>query len=295
MKYISIKQMFDDIRLNSYKIGQLNPQGIIGIPRSGLMAATLLSQELHIGVCSINEFIDNNGQEHVFYHHGHRQIEHNNSNIFIILEDSCYNGSMIEHVKALKSTFPDKIFISACIYLEGPCKVYKPDIALVDIRKEVLNNAEMPVALYQYNLLDNYWNFKFLYDLDGVMCIDPPCDINTEAYENYLLNPIKLHIPITPSNNPISICTYRLNKYERETRRFLDTNKVKCKDLFMFPSASKEIRALTQPAYYKAQHYKDNKYLLFIESNDQEAQQICRLSQKPVYCYSTGNMYKWHG
>ncbi len=293
MKFISIKNMYDDIRNNSWKIRQLDVSGIIGIPRSGLMAATLLAQELHLGVCSVYEFIDNKGDDLVFYRHGNRPVEHKSTGVYLVLEDSVYNGSMIMYLNRLKELFPDKKFISCCIYLEGPCKTYRPDLWLVDISREALN-SEIPVALYQYNILDNWWNFKFLYDLDGVMCLDPPCDSNIEAYENYLKNPIPLHVPMTPSTNAISICTYRLKKYEKETKDFLNKVGVNYNKIWMFDSESKETRDLTPPAQYKADIYKaHNQYVLFIESNDQEAQDICRLSRKPVYCFTSGKMYSF--
>lgn len=297
MIFIGPNRFVNDIRANLWKITKYNFAGIIGIPRSGMLPTTLISEELHIGMCSYNEFIDNLVNEHVFYRHGNRMVEHKQSNIYLILEDSCCRGSMGEKVQQLRKMFPDKIFVSAAIYIDGPCNLYKPDICLVDLRKEIANNLDQTkdaTVLYFYNILDGWWNFRFLYDLDGVMCVDPPSDENTEEYENYLRSPMPLHLPISPSNNGIDICTYRLSKYENETRTFLRMNNVKVNKLTMFPAATKEIRNMTPSWQYKAQHYKDDKYVLFIESNDKEAQQICRLSGKPVYCYQTGRFYKYN-
>lgn len=294
MKFITIKELYNTIRLNAHRVKRLNPQGLIGIPRSGMMAAVMLSEEIHVGCCSVNEFIDNSGNDAVFYRHGQRFIDHNNSNIYIIVEDSCYNGSMLRYVQTLKKMFPDKVFVSLAVFLEGPCNIYKPDLCFADIRNEVLK-CDPPIAFYEHNLLDNYYNYRYLWDLDGVMCVDPPCDINKEAYEKYINIPTPLHIPLTPSGRPITICTYRLNCYDKETRAFLKANDVNYDKLWMFPAQSKEIRDLTPPAQYKGDIYKRHpEYILFIESNDDEAKEICRISEKPVYCFHTGKFYKYN-
>lgn len=297
MIYIGPNRLLNDIRANMWKLTGYEYVGIIAIPRSGMIPATILSEELHIGMCSYNEFFDNNGDGKVFNRHGNRTVNHNQSNIYLVVEDSCCHGSMGEKVQALKKAFPDKMFVSLAIYIDGPCNLYKPDICFVDFRRDIAqilssNPNELSTILYYYNILDGWWNFKFLYDLDGVMCVDPPDDRDTKAYEDYLRAPKTLHIPMTPSGQPFDICTYRLSKYEKETREFLKNNKVNYGKLIMAKAATRELRNLTPQAVYKAEHYKDSKYILFIESNDNEAQQICTLTGKPVYCYETGRLYK---
>jgi orotate phosphoribosyltransferase len=101
-----------------------------------------------------------------------------------------------------------------------------------------------------------------------------------------------MHIPLNPSKNPLSFCTYRLEKYRPQTMAFLESNGIKVNSLVMFNAGTKEERNKTNPAVYKASVYKDSNYKLFIESNDNEAQAICSLSKKPVYCFSTGRMYQ---
>lgn len=296
MIFIGPNRFVNDIRANLWKLNSYNFTGIIGIPRSGMIAATIIAEDLNIGVCSINEYMSSNGDDNLFSIHGVRNVKHNQTNMYLVVDDTCCHGTMGEKVFELKKKFPNKIFVSAVVHIDGPCNLYKPDICLVDLRKDpdFLKEPKY-ITLHYYNILNNQFSSNVLYDLDGVMCVDPPDDINTEAYENYLREPKPLYIPITTPNKPIDICTYRLAKYEKETRAFLKHYNINVGKLTMFPAATKEIRNFTPSWYYKAQHYKDNNYLLFIESNDQEAQQICRLSQKPVYCYSTGNMYKWHG
>lgn len=293
MIFISIEELYSTIATNSWKVSKHKPKGIIGVPRSGMLPATILSQELHLGLCSINEFFDNNGDDKVFNRHGTRPIDHPKDGPYIVVEDSNYNGQNLGiTMNSLKQHFPNKKFISCAAFLEGPTQFYKADITLRDIREEAQASVGR-VALYQWSFLDCWWNWKFLWDLDGVMCIDPPADSNTEAYEAYLDNPIPLHIPKTPSNYPISICTYRLKKYAPQTNKFLKDNGINCNTLWMYNADTKEERNLKPAPVYKAEMYKSHpEYMLYIESNDYEAQAIWKLSEKPVYCFSTGKLYK---
>lgn len=294
MIFVSLNNLYNTIRNSSWMVSRLNPTGILGVPRSGMMCAVILSEETHIGCCSVNEFLDNDGNNDIFKRHGTRFVRHDNDEkeLYIVLEDSVYNGSIVKYMTLLRSRFPNKTFISCAVYLEGPCKIYKPDMYFLDIREAVKNGNDIPIALYEYNLLDNHVSHMYLFDIDGVVCKNPPADTDTEAYEKYLDNPIPLHIPVN-STNGLNFCTYRLKKYEQKTRKFLEDNGINIKHLYMFNADTREERNLTDPAEYKADIYKSsNEFILFIESDNNEAARIRELSGKPVYCFETGILYR---
>jgi uncharacterized HAD superfamily protein len=54
-----------------------------------------------------------------------------------------------------------------------------------------------------------------MWDMDGIICKDPPDDKNTEEYEKYISEAIPMIIPTTPIG---AICTYRLEKYRDITK-----------------------------------------------------------------------------
>jgi hypothetical protein len=62
----------------------------------------------------------------------------------------------------------------------------------------------------------------------------------------------------------------------------------------MFNASSYEERAkVATPEQYKAMVYGNTDWaILYIESDDNQAQEIARLTHKPVFCYDTGKMYK---
>lgn len=77
MLYISYEKLILDIRQNLHKIPK-DILGVIGIPRSGMIPASILSESLNVGLCSINEFIKN-GSDCFKHNHGNRKIKENNS------------------------------------------------------------------------------------------------------------------------------------------------------------------------------------------------------------------------
>lgn len=295
MIFIGANRFANDIRNNLWKLNSWNFAGIIGIPRSGMLPATIIAEALHLGLCSFYEFFDNNGDDKVFNRHGQRPVSHKTTGTYLVIEDSCCRGSMGNYIKNLKEAFPEKTFISCAVYIDGPCNLYEPDICFVDLRKSISANYDQTkeaTVLYFYNIMDGWWNFKFLYDIDGVICKNPPTDTDTEAYEAYLNNPVPLHIPISPTKNPLSFCTYRLEKYRKQTEAFLIAQNIPVKTLYMFNAETISQRNKVSSGTYKGYIYKNSDYVLFIESNDYEAQEICRVSGKPVYCTETGRMYK---
>ena len=56
MLYISYEKLITDIRKNKHKIPK-NILGTIGIPRSGMIPASILSEALNVWLSSIDEFI----------------------------------------------------------------------------------------------------------------------------------------------------------------------------------------------------------------------------------------------
>ena len=65
MFYISYNDLVNDIKSNLYKIREEEKNGqfcrIIGIPRSGMIAALIISEYLNIGVSSLDNFINTGG------------------------------------------------------------------------------------------------------------------------------------------------------------------------------------------------------------------------------------------
>lgn len=291
MEYITLQNLCTDIRENLSKIPK-EVLGIVGIPRSGMLPATIISEYLNLGLCSINELIESENINDLFNKHGNRKLRETKSNKILVVDDTCYAGSEISRNREkIFSKFNNSgyEFIFLVVYMEGEGSIAKPDIYLRDVRS-LAQKSEIGIVLYEWNILAHgRFTESCLFDLDGVMCIEPPDERNINDYVEYIKSPTPLFIP---TSNKITIVTYRLEKYRKETEDFLKSIGISNFLLNMFPSGSYEERSKIPPYIYKSNFYKENDcYKLFIESSDFQAKKIHELTNKPVYCTDTNKMY----
>lgn len=109
-------------------------------------------------------------------------------------------------------------------------------------------------------------------------------------YREFLASASPLYLP---SVQVAHLVTSRLEKYRPETEAWLKRHGVSYGKLHMLglPSAA-ERRRLNMHHTFKARIYKGQlQAILFIESEEHQAREIMRLSNKPVYCTATNEMY----
>lgn len=286
--YKSVSDLSDTIRRNLWKIPK-DIDLIIGIPRSGMFCGILISQMLNKPILSLDDFLEEKtptGGRRMDY------IKNNNFKNVLVIDDTVNEGTAINAAKDSINNFKNKDnynFKYACIYAEGSKAKEMVDIYLEDVR---INGTFL--YLYEWNIMhfDSRFTERFMYDIDGIICKDPPEEnLDIKAYEEYIKNPVTM---IIPSRKVGSFVTYRLNSYRNITEQWLTSLGIEYGNLYMFNANSYEERAsIATPAQYKSFVYGSNDWaLLFIESNDQQAQEIAKLSHKPVFCYETGKLYK---
>lgn len=290
MLYISYNDLIKDIKDNFQKIPR-DIAGVIGIPRSGLIPATIISQLLNVGMCVYHDFLQNGDQAFVL-NHGQRKLSSTSTNKILVVDDTCYSGTQMLNIKnELINKYGGKYqFIFMPVYLEGDAKKCTPDLYLRDLR-QYAQSSELRIVFYEYNIFNHHKHVcdKILYDLDGVICKDPPYEENEEKYLEYLKHPETLRVPAF--NREISICTYRLNKYFDLTSEYLTSLGLKC-HLYMYNAPTKEERNKVPPYEYKAYVYSHHsEFVLFVESEDWQAQKIFEITGKSVFCPTTNKMY----
>lgn len=287
MEYISYEKLICDIKKNLYKIPK-DVLGVIGIPRSGMLPASIISEQLNVGLTTIDMFLEHGVDS--FSKHGNRKLRNTESKKILVVDDTCYNGNEINKNKAkLKNFNKEYDFIFLCVYLEGPSLICSPDLFLSDVRNMALK-SEIGIVLYEWNIFSNPAIInKTIFDLDGVICVEPPDERDAEKYMEYIKSPQTLLIPTT---DKITICTYRLVKYKSETMNYLKSIGLCDCDLFMFKSDSYEERSKIPSYLYKASVYtKLTNFKLFVESDDFQARKIKEITGKSVFCNTTNTMY----
>ncbi len=287
MHYITLNDLNQTIRKNLYKIPH-DIDFVIGVPRSGMLVATIISEFINVPLIDINSFV--NGQKPSG---GNRLTLLNRSETgkVLVVDDTCYSGASMKNAREKLKDF-DYNFIYCCAYLEGKGES-EVDIYLDDVRKYTVG-SQIPIVLYEWNLMHHYpfISQRCLYDIDGVLCVDPCDERNTEEYEKYIENAVPLYVPSVPIGGFI---TYRLEKYREVTEKWLKDNGVRYTHLVMFQAKDWNERNQSgiSPSMFKGMIYKNSQaFLLFIESDDRQAQEIHQISGKPVLSIEKNILYE---
>ena len=250
---------------------------IVGIPRSGMLPTNLLALYLNKPYTDIDSFVEGR-----VYDAGYRQkfINHTQTNKVLVVDDSVLGGWALRKAKGKLQKFEGQYeFIYSVVYST------KDSRDLVDIYCEIVDRPRT----FQWNFF-HHPEFipRSCFDIDGVLCEDPPIDDDGEIYSNYLANaPVKY----LPSLEIDTLVSCRLEKYRHITERWLSKNGVKYKRLILLDMKTKEERIKWgKHGEYKARVYKESDNILFVESSLKQAKIIARISHKPVFCTETFEM-----
>jgi uncharacterized HAD superfamily protein/hypoxanthine phosphoribosyltransferase len=249
---------------------------VVGVPRSGMIAATAISLTIQRPLMDLTTFLDGQEPKH-FTARRQQKIEPGATSILIV-DDSIYHGAAMRQVrKRISEVGPT----NSRIYY---CAVY----GLVDYHPEVDVVLEVCPAprIFEWNALNHSGLEYCCLDLDGVIGADPTEEENDDGpnYAAFMDNAVLLNAPAYAIN---AIVTARLEKYRGQTDKWLARHNIRYRDLYMLdlPSAE-ERRRLGIHASFKASVYSARPdCLLFIESNLQQAQRINRISGKAVLAY----------
>ena len=289
MKYISFDDLTQTIRKNIFKVPR-DIDFIIGVPRSGMIAASIISSYLNVPLIDVNSFIaglEPTGGSRLNYF----TKNHQKTGKALVVDDTVFGGTAMNNTKKKLSSQTDLSFIYMCVYLEGVGSNVV-DVYLEDVRQYTDENNR--IVLYEWNIFQHHNKFMetCLYDIDGVFCVEPPDERNEEEYLKYITNAIPMFIPRTKLGG---IVTYRLSKNREITEKWLAEQSIQYNELIMFKADSWQERhdSRISSEMFKATIYAERPNAkLFVESSDYQAQRIAQMSAKPVFCVETNKMYQ---
>jgi len=271
MNYRNIKDL-NNVILQNLSIIPRDIDLIVGIPRSGMLPANLLSLYLNKPYTDLQSFL--NGH---IYKAGARSQFFDISEFknILVVDDSVSSGAAIKECKASLDHLTGKFNLKYCAVYVVPGKQ-----KLVDYYFEAV-----PFPRYfQWNIFNHTSLEKACFDIDGVLCLDPSAEQNDdgEKYLEFILNAPPLFIPGCKIG---TIVTSRLEKYREPTETWLKANNIKYNDLVMLDLPDMEARQkANNHGEHKAKAYMSKPYILFIESDYGQAIEINRISKKPVLC-----------
>ncbi|MET0244929.1 MAG: phosphoribosyltransferase family protein [Flavitalea sp.] len=281
MHYRSVADLNEDIKANLHKIPE-DVTLIVGVPRSGMLAANLIALYLNIPLTDIDNFIA--GKTYTSGARGKNYGKDPFSGTILIVDDSILSGSALNKVKDKLKVVEDKNYkLKYCCIYAFPSKEMLIDIhfGLVDLPR-----------VFEWNLWHHPVLNKACVDIDGVLCIDPTDDENDDShkYINFMLNAKPKHVPSTKLG---TLVTSRLEKYRPQTEAWLAKIGVQYEELLMLDLPDKETRIrLGSHGIFKAEQYaKKTDASIFIESNRDQALHIYETTRRPVYCVDSNEMF----
>lgn len=270
--YRSISDMHKCLEYNIYRIPK-ETDLIVGIPRSGLLAANMLALMLNLPVADFEGFckgkLIKTGSTRVLKNKISKRWKPTR---VLVLDDSILSGKSFAHVRQKIPKDKNVKLTFAAVY--GRFSWHQE----VDI---VLEKVPTP-RMFQWNYMHHPNLEKCCVDMDGVLCHDPRPFENDDgpAYRRFLLNAKPLNLPTYKIGK---IVTSRLEKYRPETEKWLSDHCIKYKELFMLNIKSAvERRQKNLHGSFKSQIYKASGCNLFIESEIRQSLEIAKMANRPV-------------
>jgi uncharacterized HAD superfamily protein len=252
---------------------------IVGIPRSGMLAASMIALNMNRKLIDLNSFCNNaplaNGQTRAA--HGAGLVTAWDAKHAVIVDDSAASGGSLDAARQQ---------VKACGYAGqasfGVVYAGENSPAQLDFSFETTGFPR----IFQWNLFHRREAELYCVDIDGVLCLDPTAEENDDGprYEAFLQSAL----PLAPCTHRIGhLVTSRLEKYRPLTERWLHERGIQYGQLHMLdlPTAE-ERRRLGAHGSFKASVYRAQRdAILFIESEAHQSIEIARRSGKPVLDY----------
>lgn len=262
MNFKTYEDLTNCIVNNLYKIPR-NIDLIVGIPRSGIMAASILALYLNLPFTDVDNFLNcgalktGNTRKCKDWI---RKVE--DARHILVVDDSISSGKAMEEVKI---RFREKGVVCESTFLA----IYALWISCkkVDLYFELCEQPRM----FEWNYM-HHWGLEYCcIDMDGIIYENNPnfqCD-NDEA-GTVLSEGIKPKlIPTQKIGYLIADCS---EAYKEQIESWLRKYNIDYEYLMVTKK--------------KGEIYKKSKCVLFFENDYNEALEICKISGKPVFCLS---------
>jgi hypothetical protein len=266
MNWRNLDDMARLCRANVHQLRALNAGCIVGVPRSGMLPATMFATALSLPLADLRTYLS--GSAWVWKR---RTVDAAVFSRVILMDDAT----------AMLRTLPAAV--EACRrpgVTVLPCACYATPEASHALawRGEI---AAKP-RLFEWNIWRSKTLADAILDIDGVLCADPTREQKSSdaAYREFVLSAVPRHIPTNPVG---ALATGRHERWRAETEQWLAANGVQYGALHMWSGAGDH-------ADHKTRVYIKSKSTLFIESSEKQSTVIASKSGKPVLCTKTMRM-----
>ncbi|WP_229666039.1 phosphoribosyltransferase [Wenxinia marina] len=257
---------------------------VVGVPRSGILAANLFCLVTNIPMTDLDSFLEGKIYTSGVSPKRREALDRGISDMrrILVLDDSINGGrAMLAARKRIEDAHLSDNVMMAAVY--GA----QPDHKEADFVFEVVARPRV----FQWNLMHHEVLERSCVDIDGVLCFDPTEEENDDGarYEDFISRALPLHVPTKRLG---TLVTSRLEKYRTSTEAWLKKHRIEYGELVMLDLPSKaERQRLKSHGSFKGSVYRNSDAQLFIESEPAQAEAIARISGKPVFCVESQQMY----
>jgi hypoxanthine phosphoribosyltransferase len=262
-------------RAHIERVRALRPDVIVGIPRSGMLPASLLALALGLPLVDLHSFVAGR----MWAISDDREASPLRARRVLIVDDaSAYGIAMPRAVRMVTAAQP-AAKVMTCAVFATPNSVPRFDIAMEAVAKP---------RIFEWN----WWRSgKLAYcclDIDGVICRDPTGQQRRDPalYSDFVANAAPLWVPLKRVG---ALVTGRDRAHRSGTEDWMRRHGVSYGALHMHDGPSP--RNAEKHARSKADFYAASPASLFIESSDKQAALIAQFAGKPVVAIETRRLY----
>lgn len=253
---------------------------VVGVPRSGLLAGSILALQLNLALTDLQGFLD--GREIAVGKRPVRAGPGARARRAVVVDDSIGTGSQFRLARA---QVEDAGLSDGVLY--ATAFVTPQNRGLPDLYAEVVDDPRV----FGWNLMHHPKLLsRTCFDIDGVLCVDPLDEENDdgERYTAFVRNARPLFVP---SSSVGYVVTSRLEKYRWATEEWLRNLGIEYRELVMMDLESAvERQALAAHGRAKAEFYARSDAELFLESDYRQAAEIAERSGRQVYAMDRREM-----
>jgi len=251
--------------INLAKIVPANIDIVCGIPRHGMIPASIISEYLGKPLMTPDN-------DTVWFSARSPRKEYNNPISILMVDDSLSTWNTMKTAQAkIQVIYPGAEMIIAAPYIN------EIDIPNIKYHIDYFKTGSHP--MFHSQLMHDPWLRPMGIDMDGILCEDWSIDWD---YNEFIENTKPYRIP---TYNIDFIITGRLEKYRSQTEAWLKRYKVSYDKLIMLPEVEDH-------GVYKARICRENNIQIYIESSRDQADYINANSNAITICYDSGELFQ---
>lgn len=281
MHYRSIADMNNRIIRNLWQVPP-DAEVIVGIPRSGLLAANILALHLNLPLTDVDGLCDGR-----LFRTGKRVTRGMADDLLasprhVVVVDDCVSlGNELGKVRARleEADLPHRLTY-LCVYA-FPEGVHHADV--------VLETVPRPMC-FEWSFLHSDVLGQVCLDIDGVLCVDPTKDEDDDGprYAEFLRCARPLFVPTAEVG---ALVTSRLERYREPTEAWLREHGIRYRQLIMMDVPEGQSRTEgNRHVAFKARAYEETGAQLFVESSPGLALHLAEATGRPVLSLATNEM-----